>query len=131
MADNGIPTYAGATVLVVEDEAAIRGVVRATLRRAGYVVLEASDAALKALAKGARVRSLSKGQAFVHEGIVPDHFGIVLSGHVRAVHFGHDGRPVTISVVKLSISTTCWSRCRSPRSRAVRRLPWHGRFPSA
>ena len=43
VADNGILAYAGATVLVVEDEAAIRGVVRATLRRAGYVVLEASD----------------------------------------------------------------------------------------
>jgi signal transduction histidine kinase/CheY-like chemotaxis protein len=42
-ADESAAAPAGATVLVVEDEVAIRGVIRATLRRAGYVVLEATD----------------------------------------------------------------------------------------
>ncbi len=43
VAGDDAPPNAGTTVLVVEDEAAIRGVIRATLRRAGYVVLEAGD----------------------------------------------------------------------------------------
>jgi signal transduction histidine kinase/CheY-like chemotaxis protein len=37
------PVRTGTTILVVEDEVAVRDVVRATLRRAGYVVVEAVD----------------------------------------------------------------------------------------
>ena len=71
----------------------IRGVFR---QCAGLT--EASDAALRALADSARVRALERGEMFLHEGDVPDHFGIVLNGHIRAVHFNHDGRPITLLV---------------------------------
>jgi CRP/FNR family transcriptional regulator len=71
--------------------------IESALRRSP-VLKEASDAAIQALAAGTHARSLRRGELFLHEGIVPDHFGIVLSGHVRAVHFNHEGRPITLLV---------------------------------
>jgi len=62
------------------------------------VLAEVSDEALDRLADGARIKTLAKGEALAREGQSPDYFGILLSGHVRAVHFAHDGRPVTMLV---------------------------------
>jgi len=76
---------------------ATRQQVRAVFRQCP-VLAEVSDAALDKLAATARIKKLAKGEALVHEGVAPDNFAILLSGHVRAVHFAHDGRPVTLLV---------------------------------
>jgi CRP/FNR family transcriptional regulator len=72
-----------------------RADVRETLRQCA-VLAEVSDAGLNALARASNVRSLAKGELFLREGVAPDYFGVLLSGHVRAVHFSHDGRPITL-----------------------------------
>jgi CRP/FNR family transcriptional regulator, dissimilatory nitrate respiration regulator len=69
-----------------------------TVFRQCQVLAEVSDAALEKLAQSARIKRLAKGEAFVREGVSPDYFGILLNGHVRSVHFAHDGRPVTLLV---------------------------------
>ena len=70
---------------------------RAVLRQCSVLTL-ASDAGLDALVGSSQIRSLAKGEVFLREGVVPDHFGVLLSGHVRAVHFTHEGRPITLLV---------------------------------
>ena len=76
---------------------ASRADVRKTLRQC-TILAEASDAGISALARSSFVRTLAKGELFLREGLVPDYFGVLVSGHVRAVHFSHEGRPITMLV---------------------------------
>ena len=76
---------------------ASRDEIRQTLRQCA-VLAEASDAGLGMLARASSIRSLGKGEAFLREGSIPDYFGILMAGHIRAVHYSHDGRPITLLV---------------------------------
>jgi CRP-like cAMP-binding protein len=61
------------------------------------VFAEASDASLAWLARISAVRKYNKGERIDGASDAPSELGIVLHGRVRAVHFGSDGRPVTVS----------------------------------
>jgi CRP/FNR family transcriptional regulator len=64
--------------------------------RSCKVFSEASDASLAWLARLSSVHSYDKGARILSETSAAREIGIVMSGHVRAVHFGSDGRPVTV-----------------------------------
>ena len=57
---------------------------------------EASDEGLAWLARISTVCRFSKGERILAERTAAREIGVVLSGHVRAVHFAADGRPVTV-----------------------------------
>ena len=59
----------------------------------------ASEANLLRLAKASEVREYRKGEYIVKAGEPARELGILLRGHVRAVHFGADGREVTVLIV--------------------------------
>jgi CRP-like cAMP-binding protein len=61
------------------------------------VFAEASDASLAWLARVSTVRKFDKGERIEGTSDASGELGIVLQGRVRAVHFGADGRPVTVS----------------------------------
>jgi CRP/FNR family transcriptional regulator, dissimilatory nitrate respiration regulator len=64
--------------------------------RACGVMSEASDESVAWLAHVSSVRTYDKGERILSEESVARDIGIVMQGHVRAVHFGTDGRPVTV-----------------------------------
>jgi CRP/FNR family transcriptional regulator len=64
--------------------------------RSCNVLSEASDASLAWLARVSTVRTFRKGDRILSESSAAREVGIVMQGHVRAVHFGADGRPVTV-----------------------------------
>lgn len=57
-----------------------------------------SDEGLGRLVDASSIRVLQRGQTLARQGEVPDSFGIVLRGHVRAVHYTLEGRPLTVLV---------------------------------
>lgn len=64
--------------------------------RSCRVLGEASDASLAWLARVSSVRRYNKGDRILSDTSAAREIGIVMHGHVRAVHFGADGRPVTV-----------------------------------
>ena len=64
--------------------------------RSCNVLSEASDASVAWLARVSNVQSFGKGDRILSEASAAREIGIVLQGHVRAVHFGADARPVTV-----------------------------------
>ena len=64
--------------------------------RSCKVLGEASDDGLAWLARLSSVRTFKKGDRVLPEHGAAREIGIVVQGHVRAVHFGSDGRPVTV-----------------------------------
>jgi CRP/FNR family transcriptional regulator, dissimilatory nitrate respiration regulator len=64
--------------------------------RSCRVLSEASDASLAWLARVSTVCAFNKGDRILSEDHAASDIGIVMQGHVRAVHFGSDGRPVTV-----------------------------------
>jgi len=73
----------------------VPAVVWSALRSCG-VFSEASDESLAWLARISSVNTFDKGDRILSEKTAPRELGIVVRGHVRAVHFGSDGRPVTV-----------------------------------
>ena len=57
---------------------------------------EASDASLAWLARVSSVHQYNKGDRVLSGTSAAHEIGVVMRGHVRAVHFGTDGRPVTV-----------------------------------
>jgi len=57
---------------------------------------EASDESLAWLGRLSSVHTFNKGDRILSENIAAREIGVVMRGHVRAVHFGSDGRPVTV-----------------------------------
>jgi CRP/FNR family transcriptional regulator len=66
--------------------------------RACGVLAEASDPSIEWLAQQSSVRSYHKGDRILRRNGAPPEMGVVISGHMRAVHFGVDGRPVTVQM---------------------------------
>jgi len=64
--------------------------------RSCKVLSEASDASLAWLARVSSVHNFGKGDRILSDTSAAREIGIVMCGHVRAVHFGSDGRPVTV-----------------------------------
>ena len=64
--------------------------------RTSRVLSEASDASVAWLARVSEVQTFSKGERILSESAAAREIGIVMQGHVRAVHWGADGRPVTV-----------------------------------
>lgn len=64
--------------------------------RSCKVLSEASDEGLAWLARLSAVRAFNKGDRILSEKSAACEIGVVMRGHVRAVHFGSDGRPVTV-----------------------------------
>ena len=64
--------------------------------RACKVLSEASDASVAWLARVSSVQTFAKGERILSDSATARELGIVMQGHVRAVHFGADGRPVTV-----------------------------------
>lgn len=80
----------GATVLLVEDDPAVRGAVRSMLERIGYGVLEAGDAA----AALARIRANgTRFDAVLSDAMMPGMSGVELA---TALEAEHPGLPVLI-----------------------------------
>jgi CRP/FNR family transcriptional regulator, dissimilatory nitrate respiration regulator len=92
------PSVRLAKVTPVNKHAESSAELLAALRRSDFLSA-ASDDAVHTLAAESSIRELKKGECFLREGEIPDCFGIVLSGHVRTVHYNPDGRPITIHVV--------------------------------
>ena len=65
------------------------------LRSCG-VLGEASDASIAWLARVSTVRTFAKGERIMAQSTEARELGVVMQGHVRAMHFGADGRPVTV-----------------------------------
>jgi CRP/FNR family transcriptional regulator, dissimilatory nitrate respiration regulator len=64
--------------------------------RSCKVLSEASDESLAWLARVSSIHAFNKGDRVLSENTAAREIGIVMRGHVRAVHFGSDGRPVTV-----------------------------------
>lgn len=64
--------------------------------RACGVLAAASDESVAWLARVSTVHTYDKGGRILSEDSTASQIGIVMQGHVRAVHFGADGRPVTV-----------------------------------
>jgi PAS domain S-box-containing protein len=85
-----LPVARGATVLLVEDDPAVRGAVRSMLERIGYAVLEAPDA----IAALARIRaSGTRLDAVLSDAMMPGMSGLELATILEAEH---PGLPVLI-----------------------------------
>lgn len=57
-----------------------------------------SDDGVRTLTEATTIRVFERGESMVLQDEVPDWFGIVLRGHVRAVHYTAGGRPITVLV---------------------------------
>jgi len=57
-----------------------------------------SDEGLATLVRASTVRSYKRGEVFLRKAQVPEFFGVVLRGHLRAVHYTLEGRPMTVFV---------------------------------
>ena len=66
--------------------------------RSCNVLSQASDKRIAGLARTSTVRAFGKGERILSESGAASEICIVMSGHVRAVHFGADGRSVTVLV---------------------------------
>jgi CRP/FNR family transcriptional regulator, dissimilatory nitrate respiration regulator len=66
--------------------------------RSCNVLSQASDKSIAGLAGTSTVRAFGKGERILSESGTTREICIVMSGHVRAVHFGADGRPITVLV---------------------------------
>jgi CRP/FNR family transcriptional regulator len=64
--------------------------------RSCKVLSEASNEGVAWLAQVSTVHTYAKGEMILSEDRTARHIGIVMQGHVRAVHFGSDGRPITV-----------------------------------
>jgi CRP/FNR family transcriptional regulator len=64
--------------------------------RSCKIFSEASDEGLAWLARVSSVHAFRKGDRILYQNSAAREIGIVMQGHVRAVHFGSDGRPVTV-----------------------------------
>ena len=64
--------------------------------RSCKVLSEASNEGVAWLAQVSTVRVYDKGEMILSEDRTAREIGVVMQGHVRAVHFGADGRPVTV-----------------------------------
>ena len=60
----------------------------------------ASDDAVAALARRARVREVTRGETLAVEGDPADEFGVVVSGKVRVFHLAADGRQITFETLE-------------------------------
>jgi CRP/FNR family transcriptional regulator, dissimilatory nitrate respiration regulator len=67
-----------------------------TAMRSSTVLNEASDESVAWLARVSVVHTYDKGERILSEDSAAQEIGLVMQGHVRAVHFGADGRPVTV-----------------------------------
>lgn len=67
-----------------------------TTLRSCELLSEASDASVAWLSKFASVRTYVKAERIFARTDFPREIGIVMRGHVRAVHFGTEGRPTTV-----------------------------------
>jgi CRP/FNR family transcriptional regulator len=59
----------------------------------------ASDEAVLALAAGARVETVKRGEALATEGEAAERFGVVVTGRVRVYHLQADGRTLTLETL--------------------------------
>jgi CRP/FNR family transcriptional regulator len=59
----------------------------------------ASDEAVRALAAGARVESVRRGETLATEGEAAERFGVVVTGRVRVYHLQADGRTLTLETL--------------------------------
>jgi CRP/FNR family transcriptional regulator len=59
----------------------------------------ASDEAVRALAVGARVESVRRGETLATEGEAAERFGVVVTGRVRVYHLQADGRTLTLETL--------------------------------
>lgn len=63
--------------------------------RSDVMLRAASDEGVATLARAARLRDFSRGEAIFREGDTSGNFGVVITGHARAVHFDPEGHPTT------------------------------------
>jgi CRP/FNR family transcriptional regulator len=66
--------------------------------RSCNVLNEASDEGVAWLAQVCIMHTYDKGGLILSEDMSAREIGVVVQGHVRAVHFGTDGRPVTVQM---------------------------------
>lgn len=59
----------------------------------------ASDEAVRALAAGARVESVRRGETLATEGEAAERFGVVVTGRGRVYHLQADGRTLTLETL--------------------------------
>ena len=59
----------------------------------------ASDAAIERLAEAASVEDVPRGTALAAEGEPAGRFGVVVTGRVRVLHLGADGRTIVLEAV--------------------------------
>lgn len=64
--------------------------------RSSEMLGEASDASVAWVARVSTMHRFNKGDRILAETSLAREIGLVATGHVRAVHFGSDGRPVTV-----------------------------------
>lgn len=62
------------------------------------VLSEASDEGVAWLAQVSAVHTYDKGEMILSEDRTAREIGVVMQGHVRGVHFGANGRPVTVLI---------------------------------
>jgi len=60
----------------------------------------ASDAAVEALARRARVHDVDRGQPIAREGEPAEQFGVLVTGRARVFYLGADGRQITFETIE-------------------------------